>query len=242
MNSKIQSNQDLPICQSEKCPDKNCVSKVPIFNHLEADQMSEIKDLTQSISLKKRDILYRAGDTSDSLYIVNSGRLRLYSILDSGKERLLQILHPGEFTGELALFDESLHEVYAEAMEDTAICILKQSKLNNLMLKYPTIAIKILTELANRLKRSEAQATLFAIAKVETRIALYLIDCLKDVDHIVDEVTIPLSKKDLASYLGTTPETISRKLLFLEENNYIVQKNGRRIQILDRDGLLSLES
>ena len=52
------------------------------------------------------------------------------------------------------------------------------------------------------------------------------------------EVTLPMSKKDLASYLGTTPETISRKLRSLEDEGYIKQKSGRKIEILDLDGLL----
>ena len=52
------------------------------------------------------------------------------------------------------------------------------------------------------------------------------------------EIELPMSKKDLASYLGTTPETISRKLADLENEGYIKQKSGRKIEILDLDGLL----
>lgn len=52
------------------------------------------------------------------------------------------------------------------------------------------------------------------------------------------EIVLPMSKKDLASYLGTTPETISRKLADLEDEGYIKQKSGRKIEILDLDGLL----
>lgn len=215
----------------------NCVSKVPIFNHLSPEQMTEIKELSQSLVLEKGDTLYRSGEESDTLYIVNSGRIRIYRITESGKERLLKILHSGEFTGEMALFTESLHESYAEAMEKTVVCTITRKKFHELLLKYPTIALATLHELAYRLKSAEAQATRFVTAKVESRIASFLIESINDADNPSSEIVLPMSKKDLASYLGTTPETISRKLSQLEDEGLILQKSSRRIKILDAEGL-----
>jgi CRP/FNR family transcriptional regulator len=70
---------------------------------------------------------------------------------------------------------------------------------------------------------------------VETRLALFIIDCLEG-DSM--DIELPMSQKDLASYLGTTPETVSRKLADLENDGYIKIKAGKRIRILDMDGLL----
>lgn len=214
-----------------------CVSLVPIFNHLEKEQMEEIMRVTYSALYKKGENIYRAGDQSDSLYIVSKGKVRIYRLSESGKEQLLRVLHPGDFTGELALFSEKIHEAYADAMEETSICILKRSDLQSLLLKYPSISIKVLVEFSNRLEQSEKQATRFATEKVETRIALYLAECV-DADSHSKEIILPMSKKDLASYLGTTPETISRKLFELEDEGYIKQKTHKRIEILELDGLL----
>lgn len=58
--------------------DEVCVSLVPIFNHLEHEQMVEIKEMVQSVSYKRGEIIYRAGDPSDSLYIVSNGKIRIY--------------------------------------------------------------------------------------------------------------------------------------------------------------------
>jgi CRP/FNR family transcriptional regulator len=165
---------------------------------------------------------------------VSKGKIRIYRLSESGKEQLLRVLHPGDFTGELALFSEKIHEAYADAMEETNICILKRSDLQSLLLKYPSISIKVLVEFSNRLEQSEKQATRFATEKVETRIALYLAECI-DAESHSKEITLPMSKKDLASYLGTTPETISRKLFELEDEGYIKQKTHKRIEILDLD-------
>ena len=216
---------------------ESCVALVPIFNHLEQSQMDEIMAVTHSVSYRKGEYIYRAGEESDSLYIVSKGRVKIYRLSESGKEQLLRILNPGDFTGELALFSETIYEAYACAMEDTSICTVRRSDLQKLLLKYPSISLKVLAEFSSRLEQSEKQTTRFATEKVETRIALFLAECADSDSHDV-EIILPMSKKDLASYLGTTPETISRKFYELEDAGYIKQKSNKRIQILDMDSLL----
>lgn len=88
-----------------------------VFNHLEPDQMDEIMSVTHPATYTKGELLYRPGDTSDTLYILHSGLIRIYRLAESGKEQLVRFLNPGDFTGELALFSESKHEAYAEAVK-----------------------------------------------------------------------------------------------------------------------------
>lgn len=216
-----------------------CISIVPIFNHLEKEQMDEIMTVRRSSTYRKGEHIYGAGDKADSLYIVNKGKIKIYRLSESGKEQLLRILQPGDFTGEMALFSETVHETYAEAIEETSICTINRAEFQELLLKYPSIALKVLSEFSNRLDQSEKQATRFATEKVETRIALFLAESVdKDTDPM--EVVLPMNKKDLASYLGTTPETFSRKLADLEDEGYIKQISNRKIKIIDLDGLLNI--
>lgn len=213
-----------------------CVSQVPIFNHLENEQMAEIMKTVKSHFYKKGEIVYRAGDTSSSLYIVSKGKMKIYRLSETGKELLLRILEPGDFTGELALFKETTHEAYGEAMVDTQVCLITREDLQEFLLKYPSISLKILSEFSNRLESTEKQTTRFATEKVDTRVALFLAECAEE--EKTSEFSLPMSKKDLASYLGTTPETISRKLTELEEQGLIKQKPQRKIEVLDLDSLL----
>jgi CRP-like cAMP-binding protein len=215
---------------------KSCVSIVPIFNHLEDQQMDEIVQTIKPGKYKKGEIIYRAGDESDSLYIVNKGRIRIFRLSESGKEQLVRILTTGDFTGELALFSESTHESCAQAMEDTEVCMINRRDLQDFLIRYPSISLKILSEFSRRLEKSEVQTTRVSTEKVETRIAQYLAECVENNKSM--EFLLPMSKKDLASYLGTTPETISRKLAELEDAGYIAQKTSRKIVVLDLDGLL----
>lgn len=218
---------------------KACIQLVPIFNHLENEQLDEIMHTTQSVSYDKGSLVYRAEEEADTLYIINKGKIRIYRLAESGKEQLVRILEPGDFTGEMALFspENTVHESYAEAMVDTKICMVKRADLQEYLLKYPSISLKVLNEMSQRLEKSEKQTTRFATEKVETRIALFLAECL-DSEADSMEFTLPMSKKDLASYLGTTPETISRKLADLEDEGFIKQKPKKGIEIVDLDGLL----
>jgi CRP/FNR family transcriptional regulator, anaerobic regulatory protein len=239
MDEKLIKNNQPKQCNHHNCftNEESCVSLVPIFNHLEKSQMEEIMSVTHSISYKKGEIIYRAGDQSDSLYIVNKGRVRIYRLSESGKEQLLRILNPGDFTGELALFNDTIHEAYASAMVDTSVCTVKRADFQNLLIKYPTIALKVMAEFSTRLEKAEKQTTRLATEKVDTRIALFLAECIEE-DSKNNEITLPMSKKDLASYLGTTPETISRKLLEFETLGYIKQISNKKIKILELDSLL----
>lgn len=223
-------------CHHHAGAPKACVSLVPIFNHLEVEQLEEIMAVAQSVSFEKGEIIFHAGDRSDSLYIVNKGKVKIFRLSETGKEQLVRILNPGDFTGELALFRNDMHESFAEAMTDTQVCTIHQADLQELLLKYPSISLKILAEFSNRLDQSEKQTTRFATEKVETRIALFLTECLEDSQS--KEFLLPMSKKNLASYLGTTPETISRKLSEFEDHGFIKQKAHKKIEIIDLDGLL----
>ena len=215
---------------------KMCISIVPIFNHLDASEMSEIVKETNSVKHPRGHTIYHAGDTSDGLYIVHKGRVKIYRLSETGKEQLVRILGPGDFTGDLSLFTESVHEAYAEAMEPVELCVMSRDDFQQFILKYPAISLKVLSEFSKRLAKTEKQAANIAMETVETRIAMYLAEVADET--MSKTITLPMSRKDLASHLGTTPETVSRKLADFESNGWIKSLNNRDIEIIDLDALL----
>ncbi|PAV28744.1 Crp/Fnr family transcriptional regulator [Virgibacillus profundi] len=215
-----------------------CVSKVPFFNHLDTEEMVKIANMSRHKDFKKGEIIFHDGDPLEYLYIVHQGRVKNYQLFESGKEQLLRILEPGEFTGELALFTEKLLDSYAEALVKTNICMIHREDMQNLMQTHPTIAVKILEEFTNRLDQTEKLVGQLSSKDVETRIASYLMELVENNNSV--EIVLPMSKKDLASYLGTTQETVSRRLSSFQTNGWIEQKGHRNIKIMDKDALSAI--
>lgn len=220
-------------CSCHNLNESSCVSRVPIFAQLDATSQHEVHHKVQSIHYKKGESIYQAKQMSDGLLIVNHGRIRIDRLSDNGKQHLIRILNPGEYTGEMALFKESHHEDFATAMVDTTICKIRREDLQELMNRYPQIAVKMLTIFAQRLEEVERNNTRLVNESVNKRLSMYLLESMDESCH----VHLELSKKDLASYLGTTPETLSRTLFEFEDAHLIKQHSNKHIELLDLESL-----
>lgn len=212
-----------------------CISKVPIFNHLEQEEMLQILKKSRQKQFKKNEMIYRDEDPLDHLYIVHKGKVKIYKLFASGKEQMLRILGPGEFMGELALFTEKVMDSYAEAIEDSEICAIHRNDIQDLMKAYPAISLKILAEFSKRLDETEYLVGQLSVKDVETRTASYLVNLAEDTNTL--SIVLPMSKKDLASYLGTTQETMSRRLSHFQSMQWIEQVGHRKINILNLHAL-----
>ncbi|WP_213386077.1 Crp/Fnr family transcriptional regulator [Enterococcus lactis] len=216
-----------------------CIRLVPIFNHLEDSAMNYIAEKAHTKRYQKGEFLFRSQEKEDTLYIINRGKIRIYRLADSGKEQLVRILNPGDFTGEWTLFNpDAVHEEYAEATRDTVVCMIQQKDVQDFLEQYPAISLKLLAEMSKRLESSERQTTQVAVESVITRLVLFLAENVEPEMGNSPTITLPMAKKDIASYLGTTPETISRKFGELEDEGLIQQLSGKRIKIQDLDDLL----
>lgn len=214
---------------------KLCVSLVPIFNHLDYKEQLEVARTSRSKTYGKKDVIFQAGDPSEYLYIVHKGKVKIYNLSESGKEQLIRILEPGEFMGELAVFTDEWLTSFAEAVEPTEICAIHKSDLQEFLKEKPAISFKLLAESSKRLKDAEKTIERLSSQDVEKRLSSYLLEQLGETES--SKIKLPMSKKDLASYLGTTQETLSRRLASFEEKGLLAQTGQRKIDILDVEGL-----
>lgn len=216
-----------------------CISLVPIFNHLDSESMSKIAAKANHKNLKRGEYLYQAMDEEDSVYIVHRGKIRIFHLAESGKEQLIRVLNPGDFTGEWSLFtNDKFHENFAEVTKNTSICVIQRDDLQDLLNEYPEISLKILQAMSDRLQQSEKQTSSVAIEQVTNRIIYYLEDLVDPMPDDDVTVELPMARKDIASYLGTTPETLSRKFKELENNGLVEQLPKNKIHIYSMEELL----
>lgn len=210
--------------------ERPCIERVPIFSNLDENEMGEVISLINHKKFKRNEIIYMAGEKGGSLYVINSGKVKITRIASSGKEQVIRILEPGEFMGELSIFRSSTLVDNAEALEDTMMCIINEKDLKELLMKYPLISFKIMQELSERLERAESLIENINLNSVEKRLA----DTLLELSDENGEIVLNLSKKDLASQIGMSSETLSRKLSAFQELGIIKLIGQRKIYILKR--------
>ncbi|KRK73774.1 Crp-like transcriptional regulator [Levilactobacillus namurensis DSM 19117] len=211
-----------------------CVSQVPIFQELNQEQRTSIAKVTRPIHAQKGETIYRPEEVSQTLYIVNVGQVRLYHLGEDGKERVLRVLNPGDFIGEIALFTDEIHQDYAEATKATELCTISRTSLTELLDRVPPLALSLLGALAVRLRVAQRQATLLAIPDALPRLAGYLLELSH---QKTGTLTLPMSKQDLAAYLGMTPESLSRKLKQLVTAGAVATVGRRQLTVLDLQAL-----
>lgn len=211
-----------------------CVSQVPIFQRLSADQLTSVAQVTRPVIAKRGGTVFSTGEVSQTLYIVNVGQVRLYHLGEDGREQVLRVLNPGDFIGEIALFTDEIHSSYAEATKDSELCTISRASLTALIKEMPPLSMALLGALADRLKTAERQATLLAIPDALPRLAGYLQEISGHQSGVID---LPMSKQDLAAYLGMTPESLSRKLRQLVKDGIVETIGRRQVRVLNTEQL-----
>ncbi len=224
-------------CNCMKREGRSCIELVPIFSNLDQEEMMEVARITSERIYEKGDIVYMAGDKGEKLYVIHQGKVKISRLSDSGKEQVIRVLGPGEFMGELSLFSNNHLTDNAEVLERTIVCVIDGKEIKTLMSKYPTIAFKVLEELSQRLEKAEGLLENISLHGVGRRLA----DTLLNMDNGKGEVILKMSRKDLASHLGMSRETLSRKLTSFHELGLIKLIGHKKIVILDKEGLTEIE-
>jgi CRP/FNR family transcriptional regulator len=213
--------------------DDYCIKKVPIFSNLTSEEMDEISKTIIHKSYKKGEIIYFAGDKIENLYIINNGKVKITKISETGKEQIIRILSMGDFIEELSIFTKSISTKNVEAIEDTIMCIVSGTNMKRIIDNKPSIALKIMQELGKRLEKTEKLMETIGLFSVEKRVIQMLLE-MADENDIVN---LSISKKDLATYIGMSQETLSRKLSYFQSQGWIEQKGQRKIIIKNRNTL-----
>lgn len=213
-----------------------CVSLVPLFNHLAETDQQKIHSLVKHRVVEKGEQIFMPNG-EEQLVIVARGNMKVYQLSANGKEQVLRVVEPGGYEGENQLFGVRNEVLFGEALELTEVCILKQQDFANLLLHYPQLSLKLLEINAQKLVKVEQQTQFLMMEKVEERLAVYLLDLAKVAES--NKLVLPMKMKELALFLGTTPETLSRKFKLLEQDQ-LISREKRTVVLLDRAGLEDL--
>lgn len=226
--------------QCSHCLNKLCMHKVPIFSTLDHEDIVKIASLIEHKDYKKGETIFNIGDKLDSIIIINEGSTKAVKYTPEGREQILYVFADGDFFGEQYLLTNQTATYTVEALQTVKVCKLTKSQFQQLLLNYPTMAIKIIEELGERMLRLENTMQSMGVRSVDARVCTLLLDFINKYGKNVQEgilIRLPLSREGMANYLGVARETVSRKLGQLESDGIIRSVTNKSILILDLKSL-----
>lgn len=214
------------------------VAAIPLFQGMSGDQYDELAMIVVDQEVVRGAQIFAEGDPGNGFFVVINGRVKIFKLSMEGKEQILHIFGPGEPFAEVAVFTGSPYPANAMALEKSRIFFFPRQAFVELISAHPSLAMNMLATLSFRLKQFTHLIETLSLKEVPGRLAAYLL-LAREREGANNRVKLAVSRTQLASLLGTIPETLSRILTRMSGQNLIAVE-GSSITILDEQALTAL--
>jgi CRP/FNR family transcriptional regulator, cyclic AMP receptor protein len=212
------------------------LSSIDVFRDLPRSEVERLAETTRMITCPRGKVVYRAGDSNETLFLLKTGRVQIVRESADGKRLISAVLGPQTFFGEMALVGQRFpQDSTAEAIEQALICVLSRKDLERLVLQHPKVGLRFLEQLSARLLETEAVVEDFAFKSVPARLA----GALLRLAETTSDMTIHASHQELADMIAAYRETVTIALDELQTRG-LVKLSRRSIEIQDRAALEKL--
>ncbi len=217
---------------------------VSVCNAIERKDLERLAAVAVQITVEPGRSFIEEGDPAEHFFNVTGGTAKLYKLLPDGRRQITGFAGIGHFLG---LAVSSSYAFSAEALEPMRICRFSRSKLRVLLDDFPAMEKRLLEVASNELVAAQEQMLLLGRKTARERLASFLIDravlpahCLGHQPGMAETVVLPMTRNDIADYLGLTIETISRTLTKLKVEGLIEIPNAGRVVIRRHAALESI--
>jgi CRP/FNR family transcriptional regulator len=203
---------------------------VPVFSALGTEELEQVALLAVPRQFDAGEVVFREGDQSDTCYVIRSGRVRAIREHQDGRTITLANFGPGDFFGELAMFDAERRSATVEALEQTEVVGILGGDMRRLLREHPEISIKLLAALGRRLRETNERLARQSFQTVQSRVAAVLeqmVATAQDGGASERDVLITATQADVAQLAGSSRESASRFLAVLERAGIITQGRGK---------------
>jgi len=184
--------------------------RLPLFSRLPDTELAELADRVRTKTFKRGEMIFRKDDPGTHLYMVLEGGVKIALPGEFGQEALVAIMRPGEFFGELALFDRSPRSASATALEDTRAALLAGDDFLAYLESHPASFRVVLETLARTIRRLSDRVEDLIFLDVPSRVAKYLLDLVRSSGGDGNELT--LTQDELAAFIGASRVSVNRVL------------------------------
>jgi CRP/FNR family transcriptional regulator len=206
-----------------------------LFAGLPAEQLGAVAKIAVEKKFGKGETIFFEGDPGNGFYMVAEGKVKIFKMSWAGKEQILHIFGPAEPFGEVPVFHGHPFPANAETLVKSTLFFFPREKFITLVHDNPSLSLNMLAVLSLRLRRFVTQVENLSLKEVPARLAGYLLYLLEE-QKSEDSVELEISKGQLASLLGTIPETLSRIFAKMSDEG-LIAVDGKKIRILDRAAL-----
>jgi len=213
-----------------------CLFEAELFRDLGEQEMVEIERSTTMTTCKRGTVFFAPEETGEVLFILKQGRVNLYRVTEEGKRLVTATLEPGSIFGEMSLAGQLMNGSFAEAAEDSTLCLMSKTDVQAVIQRYPSVALRLLEGMAKRLDEAEERLADVAYKSVPARIAATLLRLSGP-----DNRPVNMSHQDIADMVGTYRETATRILNEMRVDE-LVELRRMRIEVTDRRRLALLAS
>lgn len=215
------------------------IKGIPIFQSLDEGELEAVESILKERVYKKNSIVISEGNHGDSMFVVKSGKVKIYKTDVSGKEIILDIKGENKMFGEVTLFTDISYPATVKTIEDSEIIILENAELEKVVERSPKLALGIIKVLSARLLKSQQKLKELVVDDVYMRTARELLSLAAKYGKEnggYTELDLGLTREEIASIVGTSRETVSRVLSRFGSEGSIAIK-GRKISIVNKEKL-----
>jgi len=210
----------------------NTLRSCQLFTGLPQPDLEQIAAVTVLKALNKGEYLFHEGDPARGFYVVQRGAVNVHRVNAAGKEQVIHVFRTGDSFAEVALATETGYPADARALEPTQVLLVQKAGILDLLKRRPELALRMLGSMSSHLRVLVSQLEDLTLKDVETRLANWLVKrCLNPASDRPTRIELPMTKRILASELGTVSETFSRTLAKFREQKLITVK-GRTVTVL----------
>jgi CRP/FNR family transcriptional regulator len=216
------------------------VRSLSVCAALEPDEVRRLSEIVQGQRVEPNQTIFAEGDPADALFNVTGGTVKLYKLLPDGRRQITGFLVAGDFIG-LALNESYAYS--AETVTQTSLCRFPRRRMEALLDEFPKMQRRLFSMASNELAAAQDQMLLLGRKTAREKICSFLLLLSQRATrrgHKENPVHVPMSRADIADYLGLTTETVSRTFTQLKTSGAISLQEGNKIHITDMDALTDM--
>jgi len=212
---------------------------IPYFQDLDAQALEGIRAHAFEVRLQKGHVLFTEGDPAEAMYVIRSGKVKIFKLSPDGREQVLRIAEAGDCFNEVPIFDDGPNPANAQAVEPAALWGIRREEMRRLVEEHPAIAIGFLKAFAGKLRYFTRKVEDLSFRSVTSRVAKFLLEMAEDDGRGGLRLKEQCTQQEIASVVGTAREMIGRAFKALEKEGAI-KLDRHRVVIVSRTAMIRM--